>query len=288
MRKLVLWLALVLLAALLIVEGAMAQPPGRRRGPGGGLERVLDDLKLSDKQKETAREAVRMCQDNVRRLTDLASAELMLKLKEVVSQEEFTRLQKATERARPRVGPGRGPGGLAESAIVERIMSFDKNKDGKITKDELPERMQNLIARGDTNKDGALDRDEVRKLAADLAREDSSRRGPGGRFRGPPGRALAGIGLTPGAVERAVGDLKLSAKKKETAETALKACKEKVRQLTELARADLLLRVSAELSDEEVKKFKAALDRQPGLIERPFGPPGRDGRPPFPRPRREP
>src|SRR5262245_56746595 len=50
--------------------------------------------------------------------------------------------------------------------IVKRIMAFDKNKDGKVTKDELPERMHDLIARGDTNKDGALDKDEIRKLAS--------------------------------------------------------------------------------------------------------------------------
>src|SRR6516164_6198871 len=33
--------------------------------------------------------------------------------------------------------------------IVERIMSFDKNNDGKVVPDELPERMQHLIALGD-------------------------------------------------------------------------------------------------------------------------------------------
>src|SRR5262249_8203431 len=62
---------------------------------------------------------------------------------------------------RGRGGPGgfRGFGrGLSADQVVERIMSFDKNKDGKITKDELPERMQFLIERGDANKDGALDK----------------------------------------------------------------------------------------------------------------------------------
>src|SRR5690242_16347443 len=66
-------------------------------------------------------------------------------------------------------GPPRGldllipdtPNPVSVDDIVERIMSFDKNKDGKVTKDELPERMHHLIEQGDTNKDGALDRDEV-------------------------------------------------------------------------------------------------------------------------------
>jgi hypothetical protein len=60
--------------------------------------------------------------------------------------------------------------------IVERIMSFDKNKDGKITKDELPERMQFLIELGDAGKGGALDRDQVRKLVT--ARAGSAPGGP--------------------------------------------------------------------------------------------------------------
>ena len=48
-----------------------------------------------------------------------------------------------------RGGPrGAFPPGLTVDQIVERIMAFDKNKDGKVTKDELPERMQDLIAKG--------------------------------------------------------------------------------------------------------------------------------------------
>jgi hypothetical protein len=49
-------------------------------------------------------------------------------------------------------------------------MTFDRNKDGKLTKKELPQRMHHLIDLGDTNKDGVLDRDELKKLAATLAR----------------------------------------------------------------------------------------------------------------------
>src|SRR5262245_51683698 len=69
----------------------------------------------------------------------------------------------------PKEEPPRGlvqPGRVSFDDIVERIMAFDKNKDGKVTKDELPERMHDLITRGDTNKDGALDKDEIRKLAS--------------------------------------------------------------------------------------------------------------------------
>ncbi|PYR16132.1 MAG: hypothetical protein DMF98_28390 [Acidobacteria bacterium] len=46
--------------------------------------------------------------------------------------------------------------------VVDRIMSFDRDADGRITKDELPERMQGLVARFDRNGDGVLSADEVR------------------------------------------------------------------------------------------------------------------------------
>src|SRR5262249_22081542 len=95
------------------------------------------------------------------------------------------------------------PGRLGVDDIVERIMAFDKNKDGKVTKDELPEPMQHLISLGDTNKDGALDRDEIKKLATTLAATPGGF-GPGGGFgievagRGPGGGFGAGGAVGPG------------------------------------------------------------------------------------------
>ncbi|MBN1344737.1 MAG: EF-hand domain-containing protein [Phycisphaerae bacterium] len=74
-------------------------------------------------------------------------------------------------------GPGRGrgpaPGG---EGFVERIMSHDKDGDGKVTKDELPGRAQRLIERGDTNGDGAIDKEEAQKMAEEFAQR---RGGPG-------------------------------------------------------------------------------------------------------------
>src|SRR4051794_26957434 len=65
----------------------------------------------------------------------------------------------------PKKGPKGGFSAVTADQIVQRIMSFDKDNDGKVVADELPERMQHLIAMGDIDKDGALDKDEVRKLA---------------------------------------------------------------------------------------------------------------------------
>jgi hypothetical protein len=62
-----------------------------------------------------------------------------------------------------------GPAGLTARAtpddVVTRLMSFDRNNDGKIAPSELPERMQPLVVRGDADSDGTLDAKEVRTLA---------------------------------------------------------------------------------------------------------------------------
>lgn len=84
-------------------------------------------------------------------------------------------------------GFGGGAGGTA--AFVERIMSNDKNKDGKVTKDELPENMQRLLDRFDTNKDEAIDKEEAEKGAASFG---GGR--PGATFGGGRPGAAGGSG----------------------------------------------------------------------------------------------
>jgi hypothetical protein len=169
------------------------------------------------------------------------------------------------------------PTRISVDEIVERIMAFDKNKDGKITRDELPERMQHLIDLGDTNKDGALDREEVRKLvtSANASGGFGDRAGGfgfGGRVEGvgrgfglggPPDVGFGGP--YPGGIEGVVEDLKLSAKKKEEAMNAVKTHQENVRKLMDQARAELLEKMKGILSEEELKDFEAALDRPRGV-----------------------
>lgn len=57
------------------------------------------------------------------------------------------------------------PSGPTPEEIVKELLEFDLNDDGQISKDELSERMQGLIIRGDANQDGILNQDELRKLA---------------------------------------------------------------------------------------------------------------------------
>jgi len=85
-----------------------------------------------------------------------------------------------------RGGFGGGPGGGADSgpvvSFVDRIMNNDKDSDGKVTKEELPERMQWMVQRLDTNQDGAIDKAEAEAAAAPRVRRGGAAPGanPGG------------------------------------------------------------------------------------------------------------
>src|SRR4051794_40493325 len=48
-----------------------------------------------------------------------------------------------------REGGAGGPGGSNPEELVARMMAFDKDGDGKLSKDELPERMRDLLERAD-------------------------------------------------------------------------------------------------------------------------------------------
>jgi Ca2+-binding EF-hand superfamily protein len=60
------------------------------------------------------------------------------------------------------------PGPTAEE-LLATLLAWDKNKDGKLDKSEIPERQQGILERGDTDKNGVLDAAELRKLTADQA-----------------------------------------------------------------------------------------------------------------------
>jgi hypothetical protein len=79
------------------------------------------------------------------------------------------------DEAAPRGGPPAG-------RMLDRLMQLDANSDGKIQKDEVPERMQRLFERADLNHDNELDADELKAMS------ERAPGGPsGGRRRGAPG-----------------------------------------------------------------------------------------------------
>lgn len=103
----------------------------------------------------------------------------------VISQEEM----------RPNFGPG-GPGGPGRgnmaAQMVEQMMENDKNKDGKLSASELPERMRPLMTRADTNKDRSLDKEELTRFVEQQQGAQGS--GPGGGRPGPGGEGRQGFG----------------------------------------------------------------------------------------------
>jgi EF hand len=78
-----------------------------------------------------------------------------------------------------------------QSSLVTRMMAFDANKDGKLSKDEVTDsRLQRLFDRADANHDGVVTEEELTALAAKLDQEEGQQRGfgPGDDFGpGPPG-----------------------------------------------------------------------------------------------------
>lgn len=70
----------------------------------------------------------------------------------------------SAEEMRPPAPPD-APTGPTPADLVMQLMEFDANKDGKLTKTEIPARLRGLFDRADTNKDGSLTREELTKFA---------------------------------------------------------------------------------------------------------------------------
>jgi Ca2+-binding EF-hand superfamily protein len=173
--------ALALCGAVAFAQGGFGGRGGGERreggfggGRGGGMMRMNPLMKALDKDGNGELSAA-----------EIAGAAAALKSLDKNKDGKLTE-----DELRPPMPPGGfggpggergergGPGGMMggppdPSQMVSMLMANDKNKDGKLSKDELPERMQGIMARADTNKDGKLTRDELTKFASSMG-------GPGG------------------------------------------------------------------------------------------------------------
>ena len=137
------------------------------------------------------------------------------------------------------------PPGTARSplAVRERLLSFDADKDLRLSRDELPERMQGLIARGDKNANGVLDFEEMHALVNAAASERTRI-----SFRPQPSEGLPGV----------ISDLKLSPAKREQALAILHRLAPNVSQP---AGGDVYKAMRLLLDDEDYENFAAAAAR---------------------------
>lgn len=183
------------LAALFIVATtlsvASAQPPGERGGPGGGRRPPNAVLAAIDSNgdHEITTDEMKKAFTALKKLDSNKNGKL---------DREEIHPEMAGGPGRPRGPRDGGPGGEADGrqSVVERIQGFDKNNDGKLTKDEVPARMQRIVARYDKNKDAVLDQQELAAMSEQLAASVPERSGPRGRggFDGPPGVGPRGGG----------------------------------------------------------------------------------------------
>ncbi|MBT3889292.1 MAG: hypothetical protein HOF72_01575 [Planctomycetaceae bacterium] len=111
-------------------------------------------------------------------LNILTIAALLAATAQTVSAQQPERPQ-GQQAQRPQGGP---------ADFIERIKGFDQNNDGKITKDEMPERMQAMIERLDTNKDGAIDNKELAALKDRLAQGGQGQQGQRPQGQRPEGQ----------------------------------------------------------------------------------------------------
>jgi len=185
----------------------------------------------------------------------------------------------ATAAAQP---PDDGPRPGGESGVanaVARMMRFDKNKDGKLTKAELnDQRLRRLFDRADADKDGTVTKAELTTLASEWQEREGDGPpgfgppggfpppgGPGGMMGGPPPRPGE---ILPGMIRR---NLKLTAAQTKQLDDLQKEVDSKVEKI---------------LNDDQKKQLKAMRQRGPGMFGGPggrppgFGPGGRPGGPP--------
>jgi hypothetical protein len=155
-------------------------------------------------------------------------------------------------------GTSVAPGASVE-VIVTRLLSFDRNGDGRLTLDELPERMESVLARGDINRDGALDAGEIRRLARTprqihVAATGVGQIGTGNRY----GFADEFSFSSRDHIEGAVDDLKLAGP---VADDVRMIAGTFVDRVDAAARADLMKELAEVLSPADLATFERSFDQ---------------------------
>jgi hypothetical protein len=155
----------------------------------------------------------------------------------------------------PAVNPAVNP-----DIVIARLMTFDRDNDGRLVKSELPERMQNLLAE-DTSGDQALDRDEIRAMARPAPPSAVAATVPGFRSGGGGGYTFGDqVSLsTRTHVEDALDDLRLMPI---AHRQALAIVRPFMERLEADATAVLMNELEGQMSSAQLGRFKLMIDRQ--------------------------
>lgn len=143
--------------------------------------------------------------------------------------------------------------------VVTRLMTFDRDSDGRLVLSELPERMQSVLA-GDTSGDQALDRDEIRAIARPARPAAFAATVPGFRGGGGGGYTFGDqVSLsTRPHVEGALDDLRLTPI---AHQQALAIVRPFMDRLEADAQADLVRELEGLMSPNQLDSFTVMLER---------------------------
>jgi hypothetical protein len=148
--------------------------------------------------------------------------------------------------------------------VAARMMAFDKNKDGTLTRAEVTDaRLKRLFDRADADRDGIVTKQELTALAAS---EPSGLRGGPPGFGGPPGGRPGGPMMGPPRPGEVLPQFM---------QQGLNLSAEQKQELAQLQK-DVDARLAKILTAEQKQQLQEMRPRGPGR----FGPPG--GGPPPP------
>ena len=80
----------------------------------------------------------------------------------------------------PKGGPGGGDGPPSKEMMARMFEQRDIDKDGKLSGDEIPDRMKQNLTKVDENSDGAVDKSEMEKALAKMGDRPGKSRGAKG------------------------------------------------------------------------------------------------------------
>jgi hypothetical protein len=172
--------------------------------------------------------------------------------------------------------------GAAAGGIVARMMSYVKNKDGKLVKSEVTDqRLRRLFDQADADKDGTLTKEELTAFAAKeqtKSRAGARGGGPGGFGApgggpggdGPPGFGPGGGGPGGGS---GMGRPQLGEIVPRFLRDRLELSAPQEKQIQELQK-EVDAKLAKILTDEQRAQLKEMRERGPGGFGPPGGPPG--------------